>query len=119
MTEKLQAKDSRNTDIRASLRSMRDRLAMRNPFAAPPEVYQPIEGAVRGALQPVEPPAGFREHLRGNLGIALERKASGLVVERVKPFRAGIIIGVSAGIATALIAALILLLRPHSLRSQN
>ncbi|MHB1296442.1 MAG: hypothetical protein ACYC4R_15800 [Anaerolineae bacterium] len=92
---------------------------MHNPFGAPPEAYRPIEGVVRGALQPVEPSAGFRENLRGNLHIAVERQASGLVIERGQTFRAGVVIGISAGVATALIAALFFLLRPHSLRSPN
>ncbi|MHB0856603.1 MAG: hypothetical protein ACYC5M_03420 [Anaerolineae bacterium] len=103
----------------ASLQDIRDRFVALYPFRGTIDEYQPIEGVVRGALQPVGPSAGFRENLRGNLNIAVERKVAGVVIERGHSFRAGIIIGISAGVATALIATIFFLLRPRTCRSQG
>jgi hypothetical protein len=77
----------------------------------PPNVPQGFEGAVQGALRPVEPSPTFREGLRGNLSLAAQHKVSGLVVEYPKPFREGIILGLFTGLLAAAVAALLLVIR--------
>jgi hypothetical protein len=90
---------------------------LRYPFRAvrrlrePRRVPQGFESAVRGVLRPVEPSASFRESLRGNLALAVQRKAAGLVIEYPKPFREGVILGVSTGLLAAAIAAVVLFFR--------
>ncbi len=65
-----------------------------------------IEGAVRGALTPVKPPPGFRAHLQNNLELAAKGRLSGLALEYPKPYREGILIGLSAGLL-AIVSAII------------
>ena len=66
---------------------------------------------MQGALRPVEPSASFREGLRGNLALAAQHKMAGLVVEYPKPFREGIVLGLSTGLLAAAIAVIVLLFR--------
>lgn len=95
----------------------RMRRTLRYPFRVvrhlwtPPRVPQGFESAVQGVLRPVEPSARFRESLRGNLALAVQHKAAGLVIEYPKPFREGIILGVSTGLLAAAIAAILLFFR--------
>lgn len=90
---------------------------LRHPFRTarriwkPPHVSQGLENAVQSVLRPVEPSASFRESLRGNLALAMQHKASGLVIEYPKPFREGVLLGVSTGLLALAVAAIALLLR--------
>lgn len=72
---------------------------------------EPLEGAVQAVLRPVEPSDRFRENLRDNLSFAARRKMAGLVVEHPRPFREGIVLGISAGLLVVTIATLVLVLR--------
>ena len=90
---------------------MGDRLRVMGLLPYSPEGFEPLEGAVQGALPPVEPSNGFREGLRDNLAIAARRRISGLVVEYPSPFRQIIILGISAGLVAATIATLLLVRR--------
>lgn len=72
---------------------------------------EPLENAVQAAFRPVEPSARFRESLRSNLSFAARRKMAGLVIEHPKPFREGIVLGVSAGLLVATIATLVVVFR--------
>lgn len=78
-----------------------------------------LEGAVQVALPPVRPPARFRESLRENLALAAQRKMSGLVIEYPRPFREGMVLGISVGIAAATAAALVVLLRSRLVRAHR
>jgi hypothetical protein len=69
-----------------------------------------VEGAVRGALTPVKPPPGFRAHLQDNLELAAKGRLSGLALEYPKPYREGILIGLSAGLLAILTAAIAIIL---------
>jgi hypothetical protein len=69
-----------------------------------------VEGAVRGALTPVKPPPGFRTHLQNNLELAARGRLSGLALEYPKPYREGILIGLSAGLLAILTAAIAIIL---------
>ncbi|HUV94775.1 MAG TPA: hypothetical protein VMX14_08115 [Anaerolineae bacterium] len=71
----------------------------------------PLESAMRIALCPVVPSSSFREALRRNLSFAVQGRMLGLSVEYAKPFRQGIILGVSAGLLAAAIAALVVVFR--------
>jgi hypothetical protein len=70
-----------------------------------------IEGAVRGALTPVKPPPGFRDNLHNNLQLAAKGRISGLALEHPKPYREGILIGLSAGLLAILTAIITIILR--------
>jgi hypothetical protein len=80
---------------------------------------KPLESAVQDALRPVEPSARFRESLRSNLSFAARRKITGLVIEHPRPFREGIVLGVSAGLLVATIATLVMVLRSHLAGSES
>jgi len=90
---------------------------LQHPIQAVRRLYKPpslpwgFEGAVQGALRPVEPSASFRAGLRGNLTLAAQHKMSGLVVEYPKPFREGVILGLSTGLLAAVVTALVLIFR--------
>jgi len=70
-----------------------------------------IESAVWGALRPVAPSANFREALRNNLSFAAQGQRAGLSIEYPKPFREGILLGVSVGLLAATVATLVLVFR--------
>ena len=78
-----------------------------------------LEGAVQVALPPVRPPARFRESLRENLALAARRKMSGLAIEYPRPFRDGMVLGISVGLVAATVAALVLFLRARLARAQR
>ena len=73
-----------------------------------PRAWDRLEGEMQLALTPVRPSPGFREGLRSNLTLAAQRRMSDLVIEYPKPYRQGIILGVSAGLLAATIAAVVL-----------
>ena len=86
--------------------------------AAPPQKeLEELEGAVIHAFPPVEPSLRFREHLRSNLSVAAEGRVSGLIIEYPRPYREGIILGVSAGALLALVTGLILWWRSRTQRA--
>ncbi|OGO05228.1 MAG: hypothetical protein A2Y73_08375 [Chloroflexi bacterium RBG_13_56_8] len=85
----------------------------------PDAVLEPLEDAMQAALPLVEPSDSFREGLRKNLSFAAQRKMAGLVIEYPKPFREGILIGVSVGIMVAAIATLVMVLRSHLTSSES
>jgi hypothetical protein len=76
-----------------------------------------VEGAVRGALTPVKPPPGFRAHLQNNLELAAKGRLSGLALEYPKPYREGILIGLSAGLLAILTAAIAVILHVRTSRA--
>jgi len=70
-----------------------------------------LESAVRSALRPVAPSANFREVLRNNLSFAAQGQRAGPTIEYPKPFREGILLGVSVGLLVATVATLVLVFR--------
>lgn len=72
--------------------------------------YEPLEGVVQETLRPVEPSDDFRRSLRSELAFAAHQRGSGLVIERPRPFREGLILGIAFGflgiLATTLLVAL-------------
>lgn len=64
---------------------------------------------MRGALRPIIPPAGFRETLRSNLSLAETHKATGLVVEYPRPYRALLLMSLTGGLLVAATALLVVL----------
>jgi hypothetical protein len=83
-------------------------------WPTPVQAPEPLERAVQAALRPVEPPTSFRESLRSNLNVAVQRQAEGLVIEYPKPFREAIILSLFVGLGAALIAVLVFLSRARS-----
>ena len=81
--------------------------------------FNQLEGAVQEALSPVRPPANFRQGLRENLALAAKGKMSGLAIEYPKPFREGIILGISAGFLAAIITTLVIILRSRLARAER
>jgi len=75
------------------------------------EPLEPLEDVVQTALHPVGPSPSFRENLRSNLLIAAERKITGLVIEYPRPFREGIVLGLSMGLLATILATLALVFR--------
>jgi len=87
------------------------RLQGAEPLSRNSESPDPLESAMRIALRPVVPSSSFREALRRNLSFATQGRILGLSVENPKPFRQGIILGVSAGLLAAAIATLVVVFR--------
>jgi len=98
-------------------------LARRLPGVGPLSKNSPssdaLESAARAALRPVVPSGDFREALRNNLSFAAQGKMAGLSVECPKPFRQGIILGLSAGLLAATIATLVVVLRSRLSHSEG
>jgi hypothetical protein len=95
---------------RASLRLV-GRLQALGWLPMPPQVPEPLEDAVLVALSPVEPSAGFRDQLRHNLSVAARRQREGLLIEYPRPFRARILLGLSAGVVALVVTLLVLVFR--------
>lgn len=93
---------------------MRQRLEITGllPLSDSDEEPEPLKNAVQIALQPVETPSNFRKSLRNNLTIAAQHRMSGLVVEYPRPWRQGVVWGLSLGLLAATITAFVLLFRP-------
>ena len=90
-----------------------------NPRIDPPAGLDALAQEMEGALGLVRPPEDFRQRLGNNLALAAQRRMSGMAIEPPRPFRGGIIYGVSAGLVAtiAIILVLVLRVRPHSQRS--
>ena len=87
------------------------RLRGADPLSRNSQSLHPLESAMRIALRPVVPSSSFREALRRNLSFATQGRMLGLSVEHPRPFRQGIILGVSAGLLAAAIATLVVVFR--------
>ncbi|MFH1086559.1 MAG: hypothetical protein V1772_12465 [Chloroflexota bacterium] len=74
-----------------------------------PEEFEGLEDAMLGTMSPVAPSSGFRSRLRDNLALAARQRSVGLAVEYPAPVRQGIILGLSAGVAAAMVALLLIL----------
>lgn len=83
----------------------------------PPQMPEPLEDAVLIALRPVEPSADFRAQLRRNLSVAALRQREGLLIEYPRPFRARMVLGLSAGVAALLVTLLVLVFRSRPSQS--
>jgi len=83
-------------------------------IARAPEPYDGLESAVQLALRPVAPSSGFRRALGSNLTFAAQGQQAGLAIEHRRPLRLGIILGISAGLLTAAVATLVVVLRSHA-----
>lgn len=91
---------------------MRQRLEIAGLLPPSDEEAEPLKSAVQVALQPVQTPSDFRQSLRNNLTIAAQHRMSGLVIEYPRPWRQGIVLGLSLGILAVTITAFVLLFRP-------
>ncbi len=91
---------------------MRQRLELVGLLPPPDEEPEPLKSAVQVALQPIRTPSNFRQSLRNNLTIAAQHRMSGLVVEYPRPWRQGVMLGLSLGFLAATVAAFVLLFRP-------
>ena len=97
--------------VRDLLSCLVHRLQGAEPLSRNSQPPDPLESAMRIALRPVVPSSSFREALRRNLSFATQGRILGLSVENPKPFRQGIILGVSAGLLAAAIATLVVVFR--------
>jgi hypothetical protein len=81
--------------------------------------YEPVEDVVQETLRPVEPSDTFRQSLRNDLAFAAHRRDSGLIVEPLRPFREGLVLGVVFGFIAILGTTLLVALWPrqHARRS--
>ncbi len=75
--------------------------------------YTPLEDVVQETLRPVEPSDAFRQSLRNELAFAAGRRDSGTIVERPRPFREGLALGVAFGFIAILATALLVALWPR------
>lgn len=75
--------------------------------------HDPLEDVVQETLRPVEPSDDFRRSLRSELAFAAHQRGSGLVVERPRPFREGLILGIAFGFLGILATTLFVALRPR------
>ncbi|MBC7235883.1 MAG: hypothetical protein H5T69_08575 [Chloroflexi bacterium] len=75
------------------------------------EELDQLEGIVRGALSPVKPSPGFRASLHSNLDLAARSHIADLALEYPRPYRQGILLGLSAGLVAVLTAIVVLFLR--------
>lgn len=79
----------------------------------PRPALEPLEDVVQGTLRPVEPSDAFRQSLRSDLAFAAHQRGAGLVVERPRPFREGLILGVAFGFLAILGTTLLVALWPR------
>lgn len=84
-----------------------------------PEELEDLELAMEGALHQVHPTADFRTHLRQNLALAARQRVSDLAVEYPRPLRQGIILGVSAGLLAATVAAIVFIVRGRAVSAER
>jgi len=75
------------------------------------EAAEELEDRVQVVLKPVSPSPDFRAGLANNLQFAAQHKLAGLAVEYPRPFREGILLGVSAGLLAAAVTITVLVLR--------
>lgn len=79
----------------------------------PQPALEPIEDVVQETLRPIEPSDAFRRSLRSDLAFAAHQRQLGLVVERPRPFREGIILGIVLSVVAVLSTTLIIALWPR------
>lgn len=84
------------------------------PSPPTPAFADQVELAMERTFRPVEPSATFRASLRDNLQIAVQHQADGMVVEYPYVIRYRVVLGVSAGVVAAAVAALVLIFRPRA-----
>ena len=75
--------------------------------------YEPLEDVVQETLRPVEPSHVFRQSLQSELAYAAGRRGSGLIVERPRPFREGLILGAAFGFIAIMVTTLLVALWPR------
>jgi len=79
----------------------------------PRRELEPLEDVVQGKLLRVEPSESFRQALRSELAFAAQQRDSGLVVERPRPFREGLMLGIVCGSIVILGTTLLVALWPR------
>ena len=79
----------------------------------PPAPIEPLEDVVQETLRPVEPSEAFRRSLRSDLAFAAHQREAGLIVERPRPFREGLILGVVLSVIALLGTTLLIALWPR------
>ena len=86
-----------------------------------PEVASHIEDAVEESLPRVAAPTDFRERLRNNLDFVAANQASGssIVIDTPQQRSGHLIIGLSAGLLAATIAATVIVLRSRLASAQR
>jgi hypothetical protein len=70
----------------------------------PAQELEHVEDAMLEALPPIAPRDDFRNQLRDNLALAARQRVANLAIEYPSPVRQGILLGLSAGLATAMFA---------------
>jgi hypothetical protein len=84
------------------------------PSPPTPAFADLVESTMEREFRPVEPSANFRASLRDNLQIAVQHQADGMVIEYPYVLRYRVVLGVSAGVVAAAVAALVLIFRPRT-----
>jgi len=74
---------------------------------------EPLEDVVQETLRPVEPSETFRQSLRSDLAFAAHQRSAGLIIERPRPFRQGLILGIVFGFLAILGTTLLIAFWPR------